>query len=387
MYRMGQEEIDAVARVINSKQLFKVNSGELQETANCEKEMREYFGTRHTVLMTSGMAALVSALVGMGIGPGDEVIIPAYTYIATAIAVVSAGAMPVVAEIDDSLMIDPEDIERKITERTKAIIPVHMEGYVCDMDRIMAIAKKYGLKVLEDACQCVGGSFGGKHVGTIGDAGAFSFNYFKNISAGEGGALLTDDKTIFEKGLIYHDSSAVAYFGDQMKEFSAETFCGSEFRTNEITAAILRVQLTRLDGILADLRNYKNRLKEMLSPYCEFAPSNDEKGECSNKLTIKFGSEEQASEFCKKANGGAYAPILLGKHVYNDWAPIINRRGAAHPLMNPFEMKENKEFKFDVDMCPKSLEILRTNVHVIINPDWKENEFEARAKELIDALK
>ena len=142
MYRIGQEEKDAVARVIDSKELFKVNGGTLQETANFEKEMKEKLNISHAVLMTSGHAALTSALIGMGIGPGDEVIVPAYTYIATPMAVVAVGAMPVVAEIDESLLLDPDDIENKITERTKAIIPVHMQGYPCNMEAIMNVAKK-----------------------------------------------------------------------------------------------------------------------------------------------------------------------------------------------------------------------------------------------------
>ena len=206
MYRMGQEEKDAVARVIDSKELFKVNNGPLKETENCEREIREMFKVKRAVLMTSGTASLTSALIGMGVGPGDEVIIPAYTYIATALAVVSTGAMPVVAEIDETLMLDPDDVENKITERTKVILPVHMMGYPCNMEKIMAIAKKHNLFVLEDACQGNGGFFKGKRLGSIGDAGAFSFNYFKIISAGEGGALLTNNQEIFERALIYHDS-------------------------------------------------------------------------------------------------------------------------------------------------------------------------------------
>ena len=200
MYRIGKEEIDAVARVIESKELFKVNGGSLKETENFEKELREKLNIDHAVAMTSGMAALTSALIGMGVGPGDEVIVPAYTYIATATAVLATGAIPVVAEINKTLMIDPEDIEKKISPRTKVIIPVHMKGYAADMDAVMAVAKKHNLMVLEDSCQAVGGTYKGKRLGTIGDAGAFSFNYFKVISAGEGGALLTNNKEIFEKG-------------------------------------------------------------------------------------------------------------------------------------------------------------------------------------------
>ena len=257
MFRIGKEEIDAVARVIESKQLFKCNDA-LKETEGCEKDMRERFGLDHAVLMTSGYAALVSALVGMGIGPGDEVIVPAYTYIATAMAVVGAGAMPVIAEVDETLMLDPLDIENKITERTKAIIPVHMMGYPCNMKAIMEIARKHNLLVLEDACQANGARFEGKLLGTIGDAAALSFNYFKIISCGEGGGFLTKDKAVFERALIYHDSSAIAFFGDQMSGFSESEFCGNEYRSNELCAAVLGVQLDRMDGILARFQFFFN---------------------------------------------------------------------------------------------------------------------------------
>ncbi len=384
MYRIGQEEIDAVARVINSKQLFKVNSGALQETANCEKEMRVKFKTDHAVLMTSGMAALTSALIGMGIGPGDEVIVPAYTYIATAIAVVSAGAMPVIAEIDESLMLDPLDVENKINERTKAIVPVHMQGHPCNMKAIMDVAKKHNLKVLEDACQAAGASFEGEMLGAIGDAGAFSFNYFKIISTGEGGALLTNSKEIFEKALIYHDSSAVAYFGDQMNGFSEQPFCGSEFRTNEITAAILREQLKRLDGIVADLRKNNALMREYLKPYFDFVPVNDPDGDSGQVLFLRFKTAKETKKYAEKAGLGI--PVNMGKHVYNDWAAIKMKRGAAHPLMDPFKMEVNKNFSYSEDMCPKSLDYLSRAAIVPISPDWTEEEVKHEAEKLISAL-
>ena len=185
MYRIGQEEIDAVAGAITQKSLFKINKT-LQETMHAEQEMQALFGTAHPLLMTSGHAALVSGLVAMGIGPGDQVILPAYTYIATAMAVVAAGAIPVIAEVDDTLTICPADVERKITGHTKAIIPVHIQGFPSNLDALSALAKKYGVMILEDACQSVGGHYHGKRLGTVGDAGALSFNYFKVITAGEG---------------------------------------------------------------------------------------------------------------------------------------------------------------------------------------------------------
>lgn len=386
MYRMGQEEINAVARVIESRELFKVNSGSLQEAYNFEKELKEKFGVGNTILMTSGHAALAAALVGMGIGPGDEVIVPAYTYIATAMAVVAVGAVPIIAEIDETLMLDPKDVEKKITSRTKAVIPVHMQGNPCDMDGIMAVAKKHGIFVLEDACQAVGGHFNGKRLGTIGDAGALSFNYFKVISAGEGGALLTSNNDIFEKALIYHDSSAVAYFGNQMEDFSTETFCGQEFRTNEITAAILREQLKRLDGIVADLRKNKKLLMEALAPYFKFIPSNDLEGCCATSLTLQFDTAEEAERITKAARWGTI-PINTGKHVYTAWDCILNKRGAAHPLFNPFNFEANKYVEYDPNCCAKSLEILKKAAHIDLNPDWTEENINNIANKFITALK
>ncbi len=384
MYRMGQEEKDAVARVIDSKELFKVNGGPLRETENCEKEIREMFNVKRAVLMTSGTASLTSALIGMGIGPGDEVIIPAYTYIATALAVVSVGAMPVVAEIDETLMLDPDDIENKITERTKAVIPVHMMGYPCDMDRIMAVAKKHNLLVLEDACQGNGGKYKGKRLGSIGDAGALSFNYFKIISAGEGGALLTDNQDIFEKALIYHDSGAIAYFGDQMNGFSTEPFCGTEYRIGEITSAIMREQFKKLDGIVRDLRKNKALLIEEIGEAAEYIPSNDYDGDSGIALTIKFESEEECKTFAEKVN--AMIPGYCGRHVYNDWKPILEKKGAFHPLMNPFNMEVNKNAKYSEDMCEKSLKILKKCAHISIDPDWTEAEIKETADKIKRAL-
>lgn len=386
MYRIGQEEKDAVARVIDCGKLFKVNDGPLQEVQNFEKELKEKLGSSHAILMTSGQGALVSALVGMGIGPGDEVIVPAYTYIATAMAVVAAGAVPVIAEIDETLMLDPKDVEKKITPRTKAVIPVHMRGYPCDMDGIMKVAKAHGLLVLEDACQADGGTYKGKFLGTVGDAGALSFNYFKVISAGEGGALLTDNKELFERALIYHDSSAVAFFGNQMEDFTVEPFCGTELRTNEITAAILREQLKKLDGILADLRRNKKMLAALLAPHFKFIPSNDPEGDCGTTMTLQFDTEEEAIRFEENAPVRARRPINTGKHVYTAWTSILEKKGAAHPLLNPFNLPANRFASYDKDCCLKSLEYLKKAVHLDIHPDWTEKEIKTLADQLLAVL-
>ena len=336
-----------------------------------ETKLREKLGAAHSILMTSGYAALVSALVALGVGPGDEVIVPAYTYIATAMAVVGAGAIPVLAEINDTLTIDPTDAEKKITPRTKAIIPVHIQGFPCDMDRIMEIAARHGLLVLEDACQADGGSFKGRRLGTIGNAGAFSFNYFKILTSGEGGAMLTNDRQVFERALIYHDSSAIAYFGDQLSNFETEEFCGSEFRSNELCAAVLNVQLDRMDAILTDLRANKKYMMEQLDGVCRFVPSNDLPGDCGTTLAVQFESEAATRRFAAAEGINGVLPIDTGKHVYRHWTPIMQKRGALHPLMDPFKMEANKDIVPDYteDMCPKTLEKLAKAVYIIVDPD------------------
>ena len=199
--------------------------------------------------------------------------------------------------------------------------------------------------------------------------------------------MLTNNQKIFEKGLIYHDCCAVAYFGDQMEGFSTDLFVGTEYRTNEITSAIMRVQLGRLEGILADLRKNKKLLKEALAPYFKFIPANDPEGECSNALTLQFSSPEEANDYFEKTKL-INIPAMMGKHIYCAWDMLIEKRGAAHPLMNPFNFEANKNAPaFTKDMCAKSVRILSSCGHVNINPDWTEEDIDNKAKSLIAGLK
>jgi len=387
MYRIGEEEIAELTKVIQSRSLFKINKG-LKESQQVEQKLKKIFNCEYSVFVTSGHAALTTALIAMGIGPGDEVIVPAYTYIATAMAVVAAGAIPVIAEVDDTLTISPEDIKNKISKHTKAIIPVHIQGFPCNMDAIMEIAKQHNLFVLEDACQADGGSFNGKRLGTIGDAGALSFNYYKIISSGEGGALLTSNREIFERALIYQDSSAVAYFGDQMQGFTTEGFCGNEYRSNELCAAVMNVQLSRLDGILEDLRRNKKYMMDNLEGVFKFIPSNDIAGDCGTTLAIQFESEEDARRFvaCEGITGNL--PIDTGKHIYKHWAPIMEKRGAFHPLMDPFKMEANKDIipDYKADMCPETLDRLSRVVYISINPDDNKDMLDEKIRLMKNAI-
>jgi dTDP-4-amino-4,6-dideoxygalactose transaminase len=377
MYRMGKREVDEVRRVIESGQLFRVGNakaGHLGEVDRFEREWARTIGVKHALCVTGGgTAALICGLVGLGIGPGDEVIVPGYTFMASASAVLAVGAIPVIAEIDESIAIAPEDVEQKITRRTKAVIPVHMVGIPCHMRRIMRVARRHGVKVLEDACQADGGSFGGQRLGSWGDAGAFSFNFYKIISCGEGGALVTDDRLVYERAAIYHDSGVA--FRPHAKDYSIPVFLGLQFRANEIMGALMRVQLTRLAGILADLRRIRRRFVAELTGAkgVRFAPSNDPRGDCGVVVAFQFPTEAQARGFAKSDGVGGWLPIDTGKHIYSNWEPILKHRVGSHPALNPYRLPQNHglRMRYTKDMCPRTLDILKRTVFVSLHPDMK----------------
>ena len=385
MYRVGQEEIDAFAKALLSRDFFKFNSSG-HEVLRFEEEWGKEIGVPYAILMTSGFAALTSALIGMGIGPGDEVIVPGYTYIASALAVLATGAVPVIAEIDGTMTLDPADMERKISRATKAVMPVHIQGFPSNMDEIVRRAKKHGVRVLEDACQADGGTYRGRKLGSLGDAGAFSFNFYKLITSGEGGAVATADREIYERALIYHDAGGVSFFGNQLEGMSQQVFGGSEFRVSDLTGAVLRAQLRRLPQILGDLRKNRNALAERveLAGKMSLVPSNDREGDCGTTLALRFGTAEECracADRCAEKGLSLTIPINTGKHVYTNWTQVMEKRGAMHPAMDPYRMEANRGLRTDYapDMCPATLDYLRRTAYVWISPDWTEEKVEETA--------
>jgi dTDP-4-amino-4,6-dideoxygalactose transaminase len=300
--------------------------------------------------------------------------------------VLNVGAIPVLADVDATLTIDPNDIRAKITDRTKAIMPVHICGLPCNMDEIMAIAKEHNLYVIEDACQSNGGHYKGKRLGTIGHANAFSFNYFKVISAGEGGGVLTNDLDLYEKALIYHDVGS-AYWSYE-REVSYPYFVGSQFRACEIMAAIMRVQLTRLDGIIEDLRRVKKSIMDKTGGHknIEFIPSNDIEGDLGIVTPFRFESEEKARKF-SEILGKCTLPVDVNRHVYIYWRPILEKRVTNNPYMNPYNMERNKGGKFEItkDSCLKSLEHMSRSVYVPYGINYTEAQLDDLAKRIIEA--
>lgn len=207
IHHMDEEEIEAALRVLRSRSPFRYYGIDLQgEVAAFESEFASFLGVAHALAVTSGTAALHTALTALGVGPGQEVIIPAYMWVSVAAAVVNLGAIPVLADIDETFCLDPAAVDKCITPRTSGIIAVHMSGAPANVSAILEIARPRGLFLLEDCAQCAGGSIGGKKVGTFGDMGVFSFQMNKNMTSGEGGCVVTNDSRLYQRAMACHDT-------------------------------------------------------------------------------------------------------------------------------------------------------------------------------------
>jgi dTDP-4-amino-4,6-dideoxygalactose transaminase len=315
---IGEEEKREVLDVLDSGYLFRY--GSLDDPAfkhkvySFEQAFAAQCGVRHAVATSSGTGALICALKAVGVEPGDEVIVPAYTFIASFSAVLSAGGVPALTEIDDSLNIDPADIERRITARTKAVMPVHMLGNPCALDEIASICRRHGLRLVEDVCQANGASYHGRKLGSIGEIGAFSLNIFKTVTAGDGGAVVTDDDTLYHIAFGYHDQGHLPLRAGV--EVGERSILGTNFRMNELTGAVALAQLRKLERVLAVLREKKRLFKGLISglPGMKFRKLNDPAGECATLLTVIFDSADEAARVSRAL--GTKTVDHSGWHVY-----------------------------------------------------------------------
>jgi len=371
---------------------YYVPEGKKDKVGQLEKEFAEKFGTKYALSVNSGTSALITSLVACGIGPGDEVIVPGYTFFATASAVVVAKGIPVIAEIDETLTIDPYDIEKKITPQTKAIMPVHMIGLPCNMDRIMEIAKKHNLKVIEDSAQADGGSYKGKWLGTFGDAGCFSFDFYKIIATGEGGMIITNDEKIYIRAQSWHDTAA-CWRPDryERERMSGELFCGENYRMSQVHASIGFVQLKKLDNYLNSLRKNKKILMENLNGIkgLKPAPINDIDGDCATNLILLAESGEEAKKISEKLReekvpaGGIYDKNIRDWHIYRYWEHIIEKKTPTEegcPYTCPYY--KGKLPEYSPDMCPKTLDILSRVITIGISENWNEEEIKEIANKI-----
>ena len=298
MYIAGQEEIDAVSRVIRNRALFRYGVGD--ECDRFEARYAAYLGVKHFALAASGSNALAAAMIAAGLGPGDEVLIPAHTYMATATSVLATGAIPVIVDIDETITIDPKAVEATIGPRTKAVVPVHMWGAACDMDAIMDIAARHGLTVIEDACQGVGGGYRGKKFGAIGHIGTFSFNYYKNMTSGEGGGVSVNDDRLAERARCAIDPCHFYWHG---RNEEAKPFAANGARASELMGAMLNVQLDRLDGMVKAMRAEKRQILKGTASLDNLGlrqtRMNSPDHDCATQVMYTLPTAEAASRFVK----------------------------------------------------------------------------------------
>jgi dTDP-4-amino-4,6-dideoxygalactose transaminase len=391
--RLGVEEENAVLDVLRSKRLFRYygpSSGG-SKVDEFERLFAAYMGAGHAVALSSGFASLLCGLAALGVGPGDEVIVPAYTWIASAGAVIAVGAVPVLADIDTSLTLDVADVERKITVRTKAIMPVHMGGAPCHMHKINNLARSHGLKVLEDVAQAAGGSFHGIRLGNIGDVGAFSFQFNKIITCGEGGTAITNSTETYERILMYHD-----VVGGLRRNIPTEKILnGMNFRMSELHGAIMVVQLSRLDGLLSDMRERKAALKCAIESIASrkgvsFRTINDADGDTATSLVFFAPTSERARRIAVALNSVSinalviYQPDRVDYHVYSHWTPILEKRTWSENG-GPWRWHDG-EISYSRDMCSRSLGLLSRAVRLDISPDLSSLNLEELANAVVQVL-
>lgn len=388
-YLFGDEERKEVMDVLSSGHLSRYgdpnDSGFKRKVYTFEQEFAAYCGTKYAVATNSGTSALLISLLSLDIGMGDEVLVPGYTYVASMSAIVYTRATPVLVEIDESLTMDPRDLENKITDKTKAIMAVHMLGNPCNMTEINRIAKKYNLKIIEDGCQAAGGSFRGEKLGSIGDMAAFSLNRYKNIAAGDGGILITNNKQLFERAFAIHDQG---HAPNRIGKDATGTLIGLNFKMNELTGAVALAQLRKLDDILIRLRKMKGLIKSELSiiKHAKFRTINDEMGECATILTIIFDTKERAEKVSDLL--GSNTLIHSGWHVYRNMTQITRHSTAVSDWSEPTRYSSPGSLPITDNILGRSINISIGVVDAGLGAGFgiNINSSETEIKEIIDKI-
>jgi 8-amino-3,8-dideoxy-alpha-D-manno-octulosonate transaminase len=380
--RFGQVEREALLQALENENLFRYLREDESQVRVFERRFGELIGSPHCLAVSSGTAALICGLIGLGIGPGDEVILPGYTYVSSAAAVINARAVPVIAEVDDTLTLDPTDVERKITASTRAIMPVHMRGVPSRMDELLRIAREHDLLVIEDTAQACGGSYRGRRLGTLGDVGCFSLQHYKIITTGEGGALVTEDPKVFGRAVMYHDAGRPYWEG-----YEGEVIPGVNFRMSELAGAIGRAQVGQLDAILDRTRRAKRRILEGIAgaPGFELQRVADPEGDCGIVLIMFLPDVNEAKRFAAalKAEGCAAGTVYSGgipdRHIYAHWDHVLAKKGYSekdNPWTHPYY---RGSAAYSPDMCPRTLDYLGRSVAMPIPDHLTDREADERA--------
>jgi 8-amino-3,8-dideoxy-alpha-D-manno-octulosonate transaminase len=376
----GQEERSQLMEVLDTRCPFRWYGPDNRQPAKVstfEKEFAEAMESKYCLAVTSGTAALQTALAALEIGPGDEVILPAWTWHSCYSAIVLAGALPVFAEIDESFNIDPGDIESRITPQTKVIMAVHLQGNPADMDAIQALARKHNLRVLEDCAQSVGGSYHGKPLGSIGDISIYSLQLNKTITAGEGGAVVTNDPLLFERAGRFHDVGSFRAPHEAVAgKAQLQPFVGCNFRMSEFTGGVLLAQTRKLAGIVKNTRAAAAHIYQGLAdlPGIQFRRRPDPAGEIGVGVFVRFKAREQRDRYVAalRSQGVAAGPpsgsVILPIQEY------IEQKRTVHPGWPSFTSERGRSIRYGAACCPRTIQILEQYAGVAVGPKFTEQD-------------
>jgi 8-amino-3,8-dideoxy-alpha-D-manno-octulosonate transaminase len=388
----GEEEKKQVNEVLNTGILMRYGFDAARQgiwkSVELEKEICNTFGSQYAHLTSSGTAALTTAMAALGIGFGDEVIMPAFTFVASFEAVLSTGAVPVLVDVDDTLTLNPEAVKNAITPKTKCIMPVHMCGSMADLDALKNICTQHNLLLLEDACQSIGATYKGKHLGTIGDAGTFSFDFVKTITCAEGGVVMTNNETVFANCDGYtdhgHDHKGIDRGAD------LHPFIGYNFRISELHAAIGLAQIKKLDTFLSIQRKNHKKIKEILStvPQISFRRVPDEEGDSCTFISWFLPTEALTRKFVaamKEQN------VLAGNFYWfdNNWHYIKKweHLKTAKSLFGLNKEQQTALTNLATQNFSKSDAVMSCCISTAISLLWTDEQVETKANKMIEVVK
>lgn len=351
-----------------------------------ETELQNQLNVKHAQLTSSGTSALNVALAILGVGAGDEVIMPTFTFVASFESILTAGATPILVEIDDTLTLDPKAVEAAITPKTKVIMPVHMCGSMADLDALKTICKKHNIFLLEDACQAYAGTYKGKSLGTIGDIGCFSFDYVKTITCGEGGAIITNNSTLAKYADHYSDHGHDHIGNDRGAE--DHPFIGYNYRISELNAAVGLAQVRRTDEFLKIQRKNKKILKEALAtiPEITFRRIPDEAGDSATFLSFFMPTESLAKKVVtafKEFGIDAYWNYYENNwHYIRKWNHLKDMK-SLFPISD--HIKQGMQ-NLNNTSFPQSDDYIARNISCLIKLSWTEKEVKERAEKMVKAI-
>ena len=338
---------------------------------------------RHALAVNSCTSALIAAFRALGIGMGDEVIVPAYTFFATASAVAACNAIPVIADVDDTLTLDPQDVERRITDRTRAIAVVHMRGAPAQMDEIMTIARRRKLAVIEDVAQSCGGSYRGRKLGAIGDIGCFSFDFYKILNSGEGGFLTTSDEWLYTRAQSWHDTAACwrpNRYAAERRE--GELFCGENYRMSELQGAVALAQIRKADRFLKGYRASRDRILRALRLPEDVALRRvaDPEGDTGVCIIFYLPDVEKTKRALKalKAEGvpagGVYDAQIKDWHIYAYWEHVLGLKSVARDGLPWSGVPKSELPRYSREMCPRALDYLSRAIIIDVKGSYTAGE-------------